>query len=58
MPHELQEIDRLLKEIRARVRQVEGLERRGASPSELERRRREIGRLQWRLADLVSGASN
>jgi hypothetical protein len=54
MSHELHEVDRLLQEIRIRVRQVEGLRRRGASKRELEVARNEVDRLQWRLADLVS----
>lgn len=54
MTHELHEVDRLLQEIRIRVRQVEGLRRRGASKRELEAARGEVDRLQWRLADLVS----
>lgn len=53
MPHESQEIDRLLQEIRERVRRAEGLRKRGASDHELEALRSEIGRLRWRLADLV-----
>jgi hypothetical protein len=54
MRHELHEVDRLLQEIRIRVRQVEGLRRRGASKRELEVARHEVDRLQWRLANLVS----
>jgi hypothetical protein len=54
MEHELHEVDRLLQEIRIRVRQVEGLRRRGATKRELDAARNEVDRLQWRLADLVS----
>jgi hypothetical protein len=54
MTNELHEVDRLLQEIRIRVRQVEGLRRRGAGKRELEAARHEVDRLQWRLADLVS----
>lgn len=54
MTHELHEVDRLLQEIRIRVRQVEGLRQRGATKRELEAARNEVDRLQWRLADLVS----
>jgi hypothetical protein len=54
MPPETHEVDRLLQEIRERVRRVEGLRKRGLSDRELEPLRTEIGRLQWRLADLVS----
>jgi hypothetical protein len=51
--YEPQEVDRVLEEIRRRVREVEGLRMRGADDRELEAFRSDIGRLQWRLADLV-----
>lgn len=53
MAHESHEVDRLLQEIRERVRRAEGLRKRGASDRELEALRSEIGRLRWQLADLV-----
>jgi len=51
-PH-VREIDRLLQELRALVREVERLRKRGAGHGEIEPRKREIARLQWRLADIV-----
>jgi hypothetical protein len=54
VPHEMHEVDRVLQEIRERVRHVEGMRRRGASDRELAAYRSEIGRLRWRLAGLVS----
>jgi hypothetical protein len=50
----MHEVDRVLQEIRERVRHVEGMRRRGASDRELAAYRSEIGRLRWRLAGLVS----
>lgn len=53
MSYEPHEIDRVLEEIRERVRRAEGLRRRGAEDRELEPVQTDIGRLKWRLADLV-----
>jgi hypothetical protein len=53
MSQEPQEFDRILEEIRDRVRRVEGLRMRGADDRELEPVRTDIGRLKWRLVDLV-----
>jgi hypothetical protein len=53
MSSEPQEIDRVLQEIRDHVRRVEVLRMRGADDRELEPVRTDIGRLKWRLADLV-----
>lgn len=53
MSHEPHEIDRILEEIREHVRRAEGLRMRGADDRELEPVRTDIGRLKWRLADLV-----
>jgi hypothetical protein len=48
------EADRLLERIRTRVGELRRLEQTRADRLELRRRRREINRLQWRLARLVS----
>jgi hypothetical protein len=53
MSHELHEIDRVLEEIRERVRRAEGLRIRSADDRELEPVRSDIVRLKWRLAHLV-----
>jgi hypothetical protein len=53
MPNVPQEIDRVLEQIRERVRRAEGLRMRGADDRELEPVQSDIGRLKWRLADLV-----
>jgi hypothetical protein len=58
MPHNVTEVERLLEEIRSRVRYVEARRRSGASERELEPHRSEIGRLKGRLADLVSGGTD
>jgi hypothetical protein len=54
MPHGAPEVERLLEEIRARVRYVEARRRGGATARELQRHRDEISRLKGRLADLIS----
>jgi hypothetical protein len=48
------EADRLLQRIRTLVGELRRLEQERADRRELLRRRREIARLQWRLARLVS----
>jgi hypothetical protein len=48
------EADRLLRRIRTLVAELRRLEQARADRLELLRRRREISRLQWRLARLVS----
>jgi hypothetical protein len=48
------EADRLLQRIRMLVGELRRLEQERADRRELLRRRREIARLQWRLARLVS----
>jgi hypothetical protein len=50
------EIDELLLRIRGLVRVRELLRDRGASDEELEEHSAEIGRLHWRLAQLVRRA--
>jgi uncharacterized protein YigA (DUF484 family) len=57
MPPSAPEVERLLEEIRSRVRHVEERRRSGATEWELERHRNEIGRLKSRLADLVSAGT-
>jgi hypothetical protein len=52
--HEQREAERLLERIRARVAELHRLEQARAERSELRQRRREITRLQWQLARLVS----
>ncbi|HET7855993.1 MAG TPA: hypothetical protein VFL41_06005 [Gaiellaceae bacterium] len=54
MPNEMHEVDRLLEEIRRRVRHADILRRRGGGERELAQVRSELGRLRGRLADLVS----
>ena len=49
----LDEADRLLVWIRSLVSELEGLEQAGAAETELERSRREIANLLWRLAAVV-----
>jgi hypothetical protein len=51
----MSEIDTLLLRIRGLVSVRELLRERGASAEELEEHSAEIGRLQWRLAQLVRG---
>ena len=46
--------DRLLQRIRTRVAELRRLEQAHADRSELRQRRREITRLQWQLARLIS----
>jgi hypothetical protein len=48
------EVDRLLERIRTLVGEVRRLEQARADRWELQRRRREITRLHWQLARLVS----
>jgi hypothetical protein len=52
MSPQVREIERLLQQLRALVREVERLRKRGAGHREIEPRKREIARLQWRLADI------
>jgi hypothetical protein len=52
--HEQREAERLLERIRARVAELHRLELARAGGSDLRQRRREITRLQWQLARLVS----
>jgi hypothetical protein len=54
MPPTAPEVERLLAEIRSRVRHAQERRRSGASDRELERHRSEIGRLKSRLADVIS----
>lgn len=49
-----QEVDRVLERIRTRVSELRRLEGAGADRRVLQQRRREIDRLQWRLARIVS----
>jgi hypothetical protein len=49
------QVDRLLERIRTRVARLRRLEQAGADRSELQKLRREITRLQWQLARLISG---
>lgn len=51
--HHLDEADRLLVWIRSLVLELERLEQAGAGEAELERSRREIASLLWRLAAIV-----
>ena len=46
--------ERLLQRIRTRVADLRRLEQTGANRGELQRRRREITRLQWQVARLIS----
>ncbi|HEY2935345.1 MAG TPA: hypothetical protein VGJ25_02015 [Gaiellaceae bacterium] len=48
------EVDRLLERIRTLVGELRRLEQARADRRELQQRRREITRLQWQLARLVS----
>lgn len=51
---EQHQADRLLQRIRTRVAELRHLEQARADRRELQQQRREITRLQWQLARLVS----
>jgi hypothetical protein len=51
---EQHQADRLLQRIRTRVTELRHLEQARADRRELQRERREISRLQWQLARLIS----
>jgi hypothetical protein len=51
---ERRQVDRLLQRIRTLVAELRRLEQARADRRELQRRRREITRLQWQLARLIS----
>jgi len=53
MPFDPCEVDRLLTRLRGLVLVRDLLERRGASPTELEEYSSEIERVRWRLAGAV-----
>jgi hypothetical protein len=53
MPTNPSEVDRLLVRLRGLVLVRELLQRRGATPAEIEEHSAEINRLKWRLAGVV-----
>jgi len=56
MPITQNDVDRLIVRLRGLVLVRDLLERRGASPPEIEAHSAEIERVKWRLADEVRAA--
>jgi hypothetical protein len=60
-PPDRHQAERLLERIRTRVAELRRLEQTHTDQNELQQRRRDITRLQWQLARLISqqaGSSN